>query len=110
MTGPGPVTGGMKSSPAGRAGIQAVSLFGPKFGVGATCPASPAASAGHDAPMPQRSAARRALLTVGFGVFIDERLDMERFLVRQLRKYSTSGGTKRRGLRAPHRLQRFGVR
>src|SRR6266566_784995 len=82
MTGPGPVSGGMKSSPAGRAGIQAVSLFGPKLGVGAACPV-PAASAGHDPAMPQRSAARRVPPTVRLRVFIDERLDMQRFLVRQ---------------------------
>src|SRR5207302_7139925 len=34
----------MKSSPAGRAGIQAVSLFGPKMGMAALCAAAPAAT------------------------------------------------------------------
>jgi len=43
-TGPGPLSGGMKSSPAGRAGIQAVSLLGEKFGM--LSPAPSAASAG----------------------------------------------------------------
>src|SRR5438477_4376834 len=77
MTGPGPLSGAMKSSPAGRAGIQAVSLFGPKSGVGVVCPAGPAASAGHNAAMPQRSAARETLPTASFRLFIAERLDTE---------------------------------
>src|SRR6267142_2826646 len=97
MTGPGPETGGMKSSPAGRAGIQAVSLFGAKFGGGA-CPAEPAApaalagpaaSAGHKAAMLHRSAARRGLPIASLRVFNDEGLDMQCLRARQSRKYPT---------------------
>src|SRR5258707_14041518 len=107
MTGPGPVTGGMKSSPAGRAGIQAVSLFGAKFGGGAcpaevAAPAGPAASAGHEAAMPHRSAARRGLLIASLRVFNDEGLDIQCLRGRQSCKYPTLYAAKTRRLPTTH--------
>src|SRR5258708_39768930 len=102
MTGPGPLKGGMKSSPAGRAGIQAVSLFGPKFGTVAVCPAGPAASAGQKAAMPHRSAARRGRLIASLRVFNDEGSDIRCLRARHSRKYPTLDGAKTRGLRPPH--------
>jgi hypothetical protein len=74
----------MKSSPAGRAGIQAVSLFGPKFGTAAVGPAACAASASHNAAELQTKPAKIARAIVRFReLSIDADLDMEHFLVRQ---------------------------
>src|SRR5262249_2452748 len=75
----------MKSSPAGRAGIHAVSLLGAKLGV-AFCPAPSAESAGQSMAM-QVNPARRAFEPIGFSGFRKVRACMnrpsdERFLIK----------------------------
>src|SRR5689334_24021368 len=59
ITGPGPLSGGIKSSRAGRAGIHAVSAFGPNTGNAALCPNASEPMRGKQAASVQSRPAKR---------------------------------------------------